>query len=199
VTPYLAPLDRNMTREARATWEPGEQASVTATLFIDLDRFRSFKGVFGQDVGDALLIEVGRRLSAIASGHFVSRTGGDEFTIHCVGIGIEEADRLGNAIMVALGKPYDVRGRPHHLTASVGVAHFDTAEGAELRQAADQAMYIAKRRGGNRTITFTPLMRAATIRLVELEQELYKALSYENELALERYRFAFAHDSALCS
>src|SRR5215470_6597722 len=52
-----------------------------AVLCIDLDRFKEVNDVFGHATGDALLVEVARRLRDAAGGAFLARLGGDEFMI----------------------------------------------------------------------------------------------------------------------
>ena len=52
-----------------------------AVLCLDLDRFKDVNDVFGHAAGDALLGEMGRRLTAAAGGAFLARVGGDEFTL----------------------------------------------------------------------------------------------------------------------
>jgi PAS domain S-box-containing protein len=56
-------------------------ADAFALLFLDLDRFKEVNDVYGHSAGDALLLEVARRLSEAADGAFVARLAGDEFTL----------------------------------------------------------------------------------------------------------------------
>jgi diguanylate cyclase (GGDEF)-like protein len=125
-----------------------------AELLIDLDRFRSVNEAFGHSVGDELLIEIGRRLQLVGRPHAVGRLGGDEFAVYCTGITLQEAGLIGSAVTAVLAMPFNIQGRSFRLTASVGASHSDQAGKIDLQAAADSAMHVAKRRGGNQVVAF---------------------------------------------
>jgi diguanylate cyclase (GGDEF)-like protein len=177
-------LTRNKMTELYLGPDLRENPPIGAKLFIGLDRFRLLNEAFGHVAGDEILKEVGRRLSFIFREHYVSRFGGDEFSVYCVGITQEEATQAGMAVTKILARPFEVLGLQHHLTASVGVAHTDIAGGMDLRQAADAAMFVAKQRGGNQTVVFEWFMHETVKAQVELEQELHKAVHSDCELSL---------------
>jgi diguanylate cyclase (GGDEF)-like protein len=177
-------LSRNRMEQLRTPRDPDQRPPIAATLFIDLDRFRAVNEAFGHLIGDEMLIEVGRRLRSIAGPHAVGRVGGDEFAIYCVGVSPQEAEQMGGAVTTILGIPFTIRERRFHLTASVGVAHSETAPAADLRQAADSAMHVAKQRGGNKAVSFVGVMHEDRRSQIELEQDLYEALNHPNELSL---------------
>ncbi len=118
-----------------------------AVLFCDLDGFKSINDRFGHHTGDAVLIEVARRLTnGVRDGDTVARLGGDEFVVLADGLGRADAQdlavRLRNAIIPAIR----VDGRPVRVGASFGIgwAHCGmTAD--EVLKSADQRMYIEKR------------------------------------------------------
>lgn len=162
----------------------GSQRQAAANLLIDLDRFRTVNEAFGPAEGDRLLVEAARRLRRVAGDQPVARLGGDEFAIYCARTTLAEAERLGAAAIQALATPFDIRGRRFRLTASVGIAHAERSAGADLQQAADDAMHVAKDLGGSRSVVFAPEMHEMRKLQIELEQDLHEALRREGELSL---------------
>ncbi len=177
-------LSRNRMLELQVAGDADAGGAVYARLFVDLDRFRLINEVFGQTVGDQLLVEVGHRLSSIAGEHSVGRAGGDEFIIYCRNVTPKEAEDLGAAVIKTFATPFEIKGHSFRLTASVGIANTDDAEETGLQQAADSAMYVAKCRGGNQAVTFMRSMHNARKQESELEQALHEALKRENELTV---------------
>lgn len=153
-----------------------------ALLRIDLDRFHAVNQVYGLAMGDRLLVEVGRRLKAIAGSNLVGRLAGDDFVIYCTDGTPANAEKLGVAATNVLAQPFDVDGHEYHITGSAGISHSDTAGDVSLRQGADDAMHVAKRQGGNQAVMFTQAMHHAYKKLAELEQDLHLALDREGEL-----------------
>jgi diguanylate cyclase (GGDEF)-like protein len=133
-----------------------------ALACIDIDGFKGVNDSHGHAAGDALLQEIAARLSAhLRSNDTVARLGGDEFALV-----LEELDdsrtalQLCEKLCAALSEPYSLRvnGEPVEVRvgASIGIApyrpngHADVDE--QLLQAADHAMYEAKRGGKNRCV-----------------------------------------------
>ncbi len=118
-----------------------------AVLFCDLDGFKSINDRFGHHCGDAVLIEVARRLSAgVRDNDTVARLGGDEFVVLADGVGPAEAQDLAVRLRNAIIPPIRVDGRAVRVGASFGIgwaACGMTAE--EVLQSADQRMYVEKR------------------------------------------------------
>ncbi|MEV3856033.1 diguanylate cyclase CdgB [Streptomyces sp. NPDC050095] len=118
-----------------------------AVLFCDLDGFKSINDRFGHNAGDAVLIEVARRLtSGVRDGDTVARLGGDEFVVLADGLGRADAADLAVRLRNAIIPPIRVDGRAVRVGASFGIgwAHCGmTAE--EVLQSADQRMYVEKR------------------------------------------------------
>ncbi|WP_156725365.1 diguanylate cyclase CdgB [Streptomyces apocyni] len=118
-----------------------------AVLFCDLDGFKSINDRFGHHTGDAVLIEVARRLTQVVrDGDTVARLGGDEFVVLADGLGRADAQDLAVRLRNAIIPPIRVDGRAVRVGASFGIgwAHCGmTAE--EVLQSADQRMYIEKR------------------------------------------------------
>ena len=137
-----------------------------AVLLIDLDGFKAINDEQGHEAGDLLLVEVGRRLKAcLRDVDTAARLGGDEFVAVFDGlsmdspVAVQEAQAVAEKIRAALAQPYrltDARAAdtlltPAVCTASMGLAMFSSQglQAAEAMRRADQAMYQAKRAGGN--------------------------------------------------
>ncbi|MCL3859521.1 bifunctional diguanylate cyclase/phosphodiesterase [Actinotalea sp. K2] len=138
--------------------------------YIDLDRLKEINDTRGHLVGDGLLRAVGRELtSRLAPGEVVGRLGGDEFAVARPGRQADDGDAslaqqgqvLGETVRAAIA----AAGHPCASPASIGVAVTATLlEGEELVRCADQAMYTAKRAGGDRVhlVEVTQPARGAT-------------------------------------
>ena len=118
-----------------------------AVLFCDLDGFKSINDRFGHNAGDAVLIEVARRLTnVVRDGDTVARLGGDEFVVLADGLGRADAQDLAVRLRNAIIPPIRVDGRAVRVGASFGIgwAHCGmTAD--EVLKSADERMYIEKR------------------------------------------------------
>ncbi|MEU8687127.1 diguanylate cyclase CdgB [Streptomyces sp. NPDC048665] len=118
-----------------------------AVLFCDLDGFKSINDRFGHNAGDAVLIEVARRLTrGVRDGDTVARLGGDEFVILADGLGRADAQDLAVRLRNEIIQPIRAEGRAMRVGASFGIgwAHCGmTAD--EVLKSADERMYVEKR------------------------------------------------------
>ena len=118
-----------------------------AVLFCDLDGFKSINDRFGHNAGDAVLIEVARRLSqCVRDGDTVARLGGDEFVILADGLGKADAADLAVRLRNEIIQPIRAEGRAVRVGASFGIgwAHCGmTAD--EVLKSADERMYVEQR------------------------------------------------------
>ena len=155
-------------------------ADQTAVLWMDLDRFKEINDTLGHIVGDQLLCQVAERLTRALDrrGH-VARFGGDEFVLICPGVSRIQAEVIAGDITRILAGDFEVGG--HHLTISasmgIAVAPEDGADGDELLQHADLALYKAKHAGRNRHAQFDWTMKERQNRTYELETGLRSALA----------------------
>ncbi|AXC12870.1 diguanylate cyclase/phosphodiesterase (GGDEF & EAL domains) with PAS/PAC sensor(s) [Acidisarcina polymorpha] len=154
--------------------------SPASLIFIDIDRFKLLNDTFGHDAGDALLIQVGKRLVARAEGkHLVARLGGDEFVVCCEDLELDEASILAQLIIEDFREPFSLDGRPFRCAASVGLAPTN-GRGmnsiADILHTADSAMYSAKQKGGNQFVVFEIPQHEKLVRRVQLEQDLFHAI-----------------------
>jgi diguanylate cyclase (GGDEF)-like protein len=124
---------------------------------MDLDHFKSVNDLHGHAVGDRVLCRfVDAVRGCVRSFDLIVRRGGEEFELVMPNTGPVEGYRVAERIRAKLAsEPLVVRDDlAVHQTVSIGLATWDGHESAEaLDQRADQAMYEAKRRGRNRTVT----------------------------------------------
>lgn len=118
-----------------------------AVLFCDLDGFKSINDRFGHNAGDAVLIEVARRLSnGVRDGDTVARLGGDEFVILADGLGQADAQDLAVRLRNEIIQPIRAEGRAVRVGASFGIGWACCGMTAdEVLKSADERMYIEKR------------------------------------------------------
>jgi diguanylate cyclase (GGDEF)-like protein/PAS domain S-box-containing protein len=150
-----------------------------AVMFLDLDRFKNVNDTLGHHVGDALLLEVSKRLTAsVRESDVVARLGGDEFVVVLTGADAVAAERVAAKVLKALSQPCQIDGHGLHTTSSIGIAVFPgDGETVEiLMRNADAAMYHAKSAGRNNVQFFTASMNEAARDRRQLEEDLHLAL-----------------------
>src|SRR5947209_4972616 len=149
-------------------------------MAIDLDGFKTVNDIRGHDVGDAVLVEVGRRLRAnLRPGDLAARLGGDEFAVLMWG-GPEEAYGVAERLLTVLGGPYDMEGSAVFLSASIGLAGCATAADVpSLLHNADLSLRFAKQRGKSRVERYDAAYDQWMRRRTTVEQELRGAIERE--------------------
>ena len=145
-----------------------------AVLFADLDLFKQVNDEYGHNVGDALLIEVARRLRTITrDSDTVSRQGGDEFVILVPELHEPvKLLELGEKLRSAIAEPYEIQGHRLTIAVSIGIAIYprDGDSVDDIMRSADSAMYRAKNAGHNK-IRFAT--NASTRDTVTTDRPLY--------------------------
>jgi diguanylate cyclase (GGDEF)-like protein len=152
-------LDHLLTREFIDATERGWPLSVA---FLDLDYFKEINDTYGHQVGDRVLMSVGRQIAAsIRQTDMAARYGGEEFVVILPGTGNESACKVLDRILAVIRTQEHAisGGEPIRVTASVGLAvhmegsrRFETS--ADLLHAADLALYRAKHAGRDRVATY---------------------------------------------
>ncbi|HQT30052.1 MAG: hypothetical protein B7X81_03015 [Hydrogenophilales bacterium 17-61-76] len=152
-----------------------------ALLFIDLDLFKEVNDTLGHHIGDLLLIEAAKRITAcVRDMDTVARLGGDEFTVILPELyEISSVERVATNILQKLAEPYHLGEEVIHVAGSIGITVYprdaDDAEG--LLKNADQAMYVAKNMGRNRFSYFTPALQEAAHTRLRLITDLREAIA----------------------
>ncbi|MDB5935960.1 MAG: hypothetical protein JWQ01_3304 [Massilia sp.] len=156
-------------------------ASFLALVFLDLDHFKEVNDRLGHAAGDALLVEAARRIAGcVRASDTLARLGGDEFTVILAGIDhVGSVERVAQALVAALARPFELQGERAFVSASVGVALYppDAANVTDLLARADQAMYASKQAGRNRFSCFTPEMQEAALARQGMAADLRAALA----------------------
>lgn len=137
--------------------------TAAVVLFCDLDGFKSVNDSGGHAAGDAVLVEVARRLRAVLrTDDFIARVGGDEFVL-VLDAQMEDpasdADGLAGSvsarIRAALSSAIEFEGQQYEVSASIGmVLARRGATAQDVLRDADSAMYRAKQRGKDRVELF---------------------------------------------
>ena len=146
--------DRVRTSQTRAERDGGG----LGLLYLDLDKFKVINDAYGHSTGDQLLKGVAERIAAsVRATDTVARLGGDEFVVLIDAVpttdeGVDIVRTVADKIHQAMQAPLILPHGEEVVTASMGMAlwpkHGDTVD--TLINRADQAMYQAKRDGGNR-------------------------------------------------
>jgi diguanylate cyclase (GGDEF)-like protein len=148
--------------------QTAERASLPGLILLDVDRFKHINDTYGHGVGDEVLTGVAARLHArIRREDCVARWGGEEFVILIPELTDDlTLRRIGEAVRVAIsGEPLPTSAGPLAVTASFGAVRLtpELATPERLVDAADQALYSAKRRGRNQVRQYTELSEADLI------------------------------------
>jgi diguanylate cyclase (GGDEF)-like protein/PAS domain S-box-containing protein len=155
-------------------------------LCLDLDRFKEVNDVFGHAIGDKLLAEVAHRLEEACQGAFLSRVGGDEFTVITpTGAQPSTSEALAEKLSSALDTEIDIDGHQLRVGVTVGIALFpnDGADATTLIANADAALYRAKAEARGSIRFFEPSMDKQLREKRALQQDLRSAIG-RNELEL---------------
>jgi diguanylate cyclase (GGDEF)-like protein/PAS domain S-box-containing protein len=149
----LANKESLKTRLAQRLGMPPESASTVGVLFCDIDNLKPINDRYGHLVGDAVISAVANRLErAVRRQDEVARYGGDEFFIvldHCNSI--EELALVARNVQKAASHPVETSMGAIDVSISVGAVLAEaTAETDDALRRADEALYRAKRSGGNR-------------------------------------------------
>ena len=134
--------------------EASREASDISVVLLDLDHFKEINDSLGHSTGDLVLRRVGQAIEESArAGETSARTGGEEFALILPGASLTQALEAAERVRRRIGQVrFPVGEGPKRISASAGVA---TGAGQQstperLLEAADQALYRAKRNGRDR-------------------------------------------------
>lgn len=190
-------VDKAVRDEERMAWEAGHdpltglanrrvvadtlQQSAAAeddrkfVYFIDLDDFKKVNDAYGHSIGDELLRALAARISMLITPPDVAgRFGGDELVI----VSSSAPEHLAERLLAAVRRPVMLAGTELTVTTSIGVARVAISEDpGDVVRRANEAMYTAKRGGGNRYVIAGPLNTGPAQRRVKVESELRRAVA----------------------
>ncbi len=154
--------------------------SLLAVLFIDLDNFKTVNDSLGHHIGDDLLREVARRISAtVRDSDVVSRLGGDEFVVVLSEIASsQDASIVAQKLLDAIHAVVTVETHKLYVSGSIGISLFpaDGDSVDDLIRHADSSMYHAKDSGRGNFKFFLPTMHQRATGELDLERQLRNAL-----------------------
>ncbi|OYW79581.1 MAG: diguanylate cyclase [Asticcacaulis sp. 32-58-5] len=168
-----------------------------ALLLLDLDHFKHINDSLGHLVGDGLLEEVAKRLrSVLRESDTPARLGGDEFVIAASGISCAgDAEGLAERVLDCFRPVAHVLGHNLRINASIGISLYpgDGDTPVALLQAADTAMYQAKKKGRGQYRLFSHDLSMAADRWHTLSNDLHGAcergefvLHYQPQFSLDK-------------
>ena len=149
-----------------------------AVLLVDIDRLKVVNDGYGHLIGDRSLAVVAERLCKfVRPGDTVARFGGDEFSVLVEQVEHETVTALAERLRLKLSEPFKLDGTEIRLTASIGLALREEAQGAAaLLRDAHTALYSAKGLGGDQVQVFTPPLREEASHRVAIERVLVDSL-----------------------
>ncbi|CAN5256347.1 hypothetical protein BH11PSE11_BH11PSE11_15620 [soil metagenome] len=154
-----------------------------AVMMIDLDRFKNINDSLGHEVGDKIIIEIGRRLSFnVRDGNTVARLGGDEFVVMLADVERDDTVAMqAQRILESMSQPMTIQGNEFYPAGSIGISLYpkDGSDGLTLLKNADTAMYRAKDSGRNNFQFYAQEMNARALDRLKLEGGLRHALVRE--------------------
>ncbi len=164
----------------KAQRENGGRISI---LFCDLNSFKEINDLHGHQIGDELLVEIGRRLQrSLRFGDILSRLGGDEFVVLTMGI-FDEGDALQLAMRLndAVGQTWSLEDRTIRPSMSIGITISDDPDISvdELIRRADLAMYEAKTIGDQHISFYHSSIDKKVKKNIHLRHQLERAIQHE--------------------
>jgi diguanylate cyclase (GGDEF)-like protein/PAS domain S-box-containing protein len=169
VEPLLAFLERDeltgllgrrgLQQVLRTLAQGGDEVAVGVA---DLDAFALVNDAYGHDLGDEVLRQVARRLTACLGGARLGRWGSDEFVMIVTGTGaMTRLEALADEVLQSSRVPFQFGEAHLHLTVSVGLVSSASGPPRDLVGAAMTAVRAAQSAGRDRVVRFDPRMVAA--------------------------------------
>ena len=162
--------------------------SKIAVIYLDLDRFKDVNDSLGHDAGDIVLTEVANRIrKCLQPNDFVSRIGGDEFSVLLTDINSdEELINVAEKMLDAIRQPIKISRKFHSINSSLGISIYpgDGKTPEELIRRANIASDTVKKQGKNNYLLFHSDMEEVSLERILLENELKKAIE-QNQFTID--------------
>ena len=157
-----------------------EDGAMFALAFLDVDNFKHINDYYGHSVGDALLVEVSKRLARdLRCSDMLARISGDEFLLLLSPIqGAHEVEEFLQSTLSRLAAPFFIDGSEIFASTSIGVSLYPEHGRSYdvLRQNADLAMYRVKNDGKGAVAFFDASMEHEALARMKIEQSLRLAI-----------------------
>ena len=151
-----------------------------SVLVIGLDKFKEVNEFLGHEGGDALMLQVARRIQdVVRETDVTARLDGDEFAVIIHNLhDVTDVERIAQNVIRRLAEPFEVQGEKVQISACVGISVYPTnAKDMEsLVKNASQAMFFAKSAGFNRFSHFTFGLQEAAAHRIRLTRDLRRAV-----------------------
>ncbi len=163
-----------------------KEGSLGAFFFIDVDNFKHINDSYGHDVGDKVLMEVAARLKSLEGpGDMSARIAGDEFALVLGDLGKDEQEALHKSSLVAqrlidvCGEPVMIEDQEIEISYSVGIALFpkEFEHVDEVVNAADIAMYSAKKSGKNTFSFYSKTLDMESKQFLVMKQRIEEGMA----------------------
>ncbi|MDO6557997.1 putative bifunctional diguanylate cyclase/phosphodiesterase [Paraglaciecola chathamensis] len=203
---YLDPLTQLMNRKAftqslsKLAARAEQSNSELALLFIDLDGFKKINDTMGHQVGDSVLQEVTRRISAFSDDNKIGRWTGDEFLVALPYSDAPTAKAIASAIITSISQAISVNNNSVHLGATVGIAMCPehSTEATELIQFADLVMSEQKVTPDRTPVIFSNELQQRVIDTQAILEGLQQATG-RRQLYLCYQPIVSAKDTSFCA
>jgi cyclic di-GMP phosphodiesterase Gmr len=174
------PTRRVIEHRANTLLQHGDTPESFALAFLDIDNFKHINDYYGHAAGDALLVEIAKRLGLdLRESDMLSRISGDEFLLllHPIESERQVAEYIEFTLQ-RLKAPFFIDGSEIFASTSIGVSlypeHGRSYE--QLRQNADIAMYRVKSGGKGAAAFFDAGMEREALARMKVEQSLRQAI-----------------------
>ncbi|WP_018507317.1 putative bifunctional diguanylate cyclase/phosphodiesterase [Thiobacillus thioparus] len=162
------------------------EAAPCTVMLLDLDHFQNVNDTLGHEYGDLLLVAVAERIrTSLPLPAYLARFSGDEFVILLENTSAEQAKQVGQTLLDAMGREFDIGNDRLGIGVSIGIVSYpaDGESASVLMRYADLALHRAKSAGRNCFRVFSRDLSEEIQRRVLLETRLKQALEHK-ELAL---------------
>lgn len=183
---HLTGLPNRLLAEKQISAYLAKNPKPAALLVMDLDRFKVINDTLGHAYGDLLLQGVANRFKEwVKDRGIIARMSGDEFIIFLPDVkSVQEVKMFIHHLLKQLHKPLSIKGHDIVVSTSIGVTMYpeDGADINTLLRRADISMYVAKKEEQNSFIFYSTRNQKSSTNLIELEEDLRKALTKDEFL-----------------